>query len=117
MRAHVGGSPDYIVDDNDNDENLPLPEDYRSNNIVKARYSSDKNGVSGHGSDLLRFCKSTQFRIMNRRWEKGVDEGKFTCINPKGSSVVDYCLIREESLDLVKNWRFNLLFRPHYFEH
>ena len=41
----------------------------------------------------LRFYNSTQFTIMNGRWEKGVNKGKFTCINPKESSIVDYCLI------------------------
>ena len=34
---------------------------------------------------------------MNGRWEKGVDEGKFTCINPKGSSVVDYTVSLEKN--------------------
>ena len=52
-----------------------------------------------------RFCKSTQLTMMNGRWEKGVNKGKFTCINPKESSVVDYCLIREGSLDTVKEFR------------
>ena len=84
-------------------------EDYRLDNIVKARHSSNKYGVSGHGSDLVRFHKSTQFRIMNGRWEKGVDEGKFTCISPKESSVADCCLIREGSLALVKEFRIGNL--------
>ena len=34
MNARVGDSSDYIIDDND--ENLPLPEDYRPDNIVQA---------------------------------------------------------------------------------
>ena len=68
----------------------------------------------------LRFYNSTQFTIMNGRWEKGVNKGKFTCINPEGSSIVDYCLVGEGSLDIayiVKEFRigdFDILFRLHH---
>ena len=59
------------------------------------RKSDDAKEISGHGKDLLKFCESSGFRIMNGRWEEGVSSGKFTCFQPSGNSVVDYCLIRE----------------------
>ena len=45
---------------------------------------------------------------MNGRWEKGVDKGKFTDALTLKESVwlkLIYCLIREESLDIVKEFR------------
>ena len=101
MNGRVGNTLDFVADDDDIDDNLPLPNDYEPDCKIKARNSNDKDVISGHGKDLLRFCKSTKFRIMNGRWEKGDGEGKLTCINANGSSTVDYCLIREKTLKLV----------------
>ena len=61
----------FYPNDDDLDENLPLPEDYiPDNDNIPVRTSSDQNVISGHGKHLLKFCKSTQFRVMNGRWEK-----------------------------------------------
>ena len=105
MNGRVGNALDFVADDVDIDDNLPLPDDYEPDCKIKARNSNDKDVISGHGKDLLRFCKSTKFRIMNGRWEKGDGKGKLTCINVKGSSsTVDYCLIREKTLKLVEEF-------------
>ena len=45
---------------------------------------------------------------MNGMWEKGVDEGKFTDALTLKEAVLltlRYCLIREASLDIVKEFR------------
>ena len=98
MNRRVENALDFVAgaDDNDTDDNLPLPNDYEPVYEIKARNSGDKDVILGDGKDLLRFYKSTKFRIMNDWWEKGYDKGKLTCINAKGSSTVDYCLIYEK---------------------
>ena len=67
MNGRVGNALDFVADDVDIDDNLPLPDDYEPDCEIKARNSNDKDVISGHGKDLLRFCKSTKFRIMNGR--------------------------------------------------
>ena len=104
MNGRVGNALHFVADDDDIDVNLPLPKDYEPGSEIKARNSNDKDAISGHGKDLLRFCKSTEFRIMNGRREKGDGKGKLTCINVKGSSTVDYCLICEKTLKLVNEF-------------
>ena len=105
MNSRVGTEDDFIRDD-EIAENLFLPEDYLSDQIVKDRTSLDKlSGVQGHGKNLLNFCKSTSFRIMNGRWEEGEEIGKFTCFKPTGNSLVDYCLIREKDRCIIKSFR------------
>ena len=105
MNSRVGTEDDFIRDD-EIDENLFLPEDYLSDQIIKDRTSLDKlSGVQGHGKNLLNFCKSTSFRIMNGRWEEGEEIGKFTCFKPTGNSLVDYCLIREKDRCIIKSFR------------
>ena len=67
MNGRVGNALDFVADDVDIDDNLLLPDDYEPDCEIKARNSNDKDVISGHGKDLLRFCKSTKFRIMNGR--------------------------------------------------
>ena len=83
MHGRVGNALDFVAgaDDDDIDENLPLSNDYETDCEIKVRNSNDKDVISGHGKDLLRFCRSNKFRIMNDRWEKGNGKGKLTCIN------------------------------------
>ena len=77
----MGNAKDFIEKDSDDNENLPIPNDYIPDEEVKDRKSDDAKEISGHGKDLLKFCKSSGVRIMNGRWEEGVSSGKFTCFN------------------------------------
>ena len=104
MNSRVGDSSDFIESDGDEIENLPLPDDYVPDSQLESRKPSDVNHILGHGKDLLQFCKSTGFRIMNGRWEDGNEIGKFTCIKSTGNSVADYCLIREQDRKLVNKF-------------
>ena len=60
--------------------------------------------VSGHCKDLISFCRSTGFRIVNGRLGDDQDIENFTCYTPAGSSLVDYCLIRERNFELITNF-------------
>ena len=73
MNRRVGNALGFVAgaDDNDTDDNLPLPNDYEPDCEIKARNSNDKDIILGHGKNLSRFCKSTKFRIMNDWWGKG----------------------------------------------
>ena len=67
MNSRVGIEDDFTRND-EVDENIPLPQDNLSDQIFKNRTSFDKlSGTQGHWKDLLNFCKSTSFRIMNGR--------------------------------------------------
>ena len=50
---------------------------------IKARDSNDKDVISGHRKDSLRFCKSTKFIMMIGRWEKGAGKRKPTFIDSR----------------------------------
>ena len=104
MNSRAGDASDFIEKDGDEIENLPLPDDYIPDSELESRTSSDVNHIQGHGKDLLQFCKSTGFKIMNGRWEDGSEIGKFTCIKPTCNSVVDYCLIQEQDRKLVNKF-------------
>ena len=104
MNGRVGNAKDFIEKDSDDNENLPIPNDYNPDDEVMNRKSDDAKEISGHGKDLLKFRKSSGFRIMNGRWKEGVSSGKFTCFQPSGNSVVDYCLIREHYKPVVKKF-------------
>ena len=105
MNSRVGTEHNFIRD-NEVDENLPLPEDYLSDQILKDRTSFDKlSGTQGHGKDLLNIFKSTSFRIMNGRWEESEEIGKFTCFKPTSNSLVDYCLLREKDRWIINSFR------------
>ena len=105
IKSGMGTDDDFIIDD-EIDGNLPLLEDYLSDQNLKDRASFDKlSGTQGHGKDLLNFCKSTSFRIMNGRWEEGEEIGKFTGFKPTGNRLVDYCLIREKDRCIIKSFR------------
>ena len=61
MNSRVGSEDDFIRD-NEIDENLPLSENYLSDQILKDRTPSNKlSGTQGHGKDLLNFCKFDKF--------------------------------------------------------
>ena len=109
MNSRVGAEDDFIRED-EIDENLPLPENYLSDQILKDRTSFDKlSGTQGHGKNLLNFCKSTSFRMMNGRWEEGEEIGKFTCFKPTGNSLVDYCLVKEKDRCMIKSFRTQIM--------
>ena len=57
--------------------------------------------VNGYGDALLEFLWSTNCCILNGRNNSKND---FRCINAIGHSVVDYCIVPHESLNLCSDF-------------
>ena len=93
MNGRIANETDFIEnnEENSNDDYLPIPEDFNNDNPIKKRNTLDTDVVAGHGKDLISFCRSTGFRIVNGRLGDDQDIGNFTCYTPAGSSLVDYC--------------------------
>ena len=56
---------------------------------------------NSQGEVFADFVRGMNMVVVNRR--KGRDA--FTCISGRGSSVVDHCVVGEESFDLIDNFR------------
>ncbi|CAG2229367.1 unnamed protein product [Mytilus edulis] len=92
----TGSEPDFIQDDS-SDDHIPLYNNYNCDIIQQIRCSNDCK-VDSRGKQLLDLCISSKLRIVNGRlW--GDSSGKFTCIKPTGSSVVDYVVMSEDLLN------------------
>ena len=95
FNARSGTLPDYIT--NDSPTHLPLPPEYTSDEVWP-RISEDKK-VNDYGKELIDLCISSRLRILNGRIGMDKEQGTFTCVTPRGSSVVDYSVA---SIDLFK---------------
>ena len=108
MNVRTAQENDFLesTDDNDIDDYLPIPDDFELDYTTINKNTLDKTEISGHGKDFLKnFSKSTGFRIINRRFGEDQDLGNFTCHTPAGSSLVDYCLLREKSFHIIENFK------------
>ena len=106
LNARTGSESDCIQDDS-NDEHLPLYENYNSVIIQEKRCSHDCK-VDNRGKKLLDLCIGSKLRFLNgRMW--GNSYGKFTCIKPSGSSVVDYVIMSEKLLENTLYFKFQIL--------
>ena len=95
FNARSGTLSDCIT--NDSPTHLPLPPEYTSDEVW-LRVSEDKK-VNNYGKELINLCISSRLRIMNGRIGMDKGQGVFTCITPRGSTVVDYSVA---SIDLFK---------------
>ncbi|VDI19713.1 Hypothetical predicted protein [Mytilus galloprovincialis] len=96
LNARTGSEPDFIQDDS-SDDHIPLYNNYNCDIIQQIRCSNDCK-VDNRGKQLLDLCISSKLCIVNGRlW--GDSSGKFTCIKPTGSSVVDYVVMSEDLLN------------------
>ena len=69
MNGQIAQENDFLNpnDENDIDEYLPIPDDFEMDNPIVDRSTLDITEISGHGRDLLSFCKPAGFRIVNGR--------------------------------------------------
>jgi hypothetical protein len=96
LNARTGSESDFIQDDS-NDENLPLYKNYNSDIVQEKRCSHDSK-VDNRDKQLLDLCIGSKLPFLNgRMW--GDSYGKSTCIKPSGSSVVDYVIMSENLLE------------------
>ena len=109
FNARTGNACDYVecIPGKDGDlhellgptNTLPIP-----TNSIKDRNNRDKN-VNEYGRQLLSFCKSSSFLIMNGRTGNISNTGDFTCYKTNGgASAVDYLICRQEFTDRILNF-------------
>ena len=92
-------STDFLIFDRylnaglNNNENFDIPS--RSNKDTV---------IDNNGRRLLDMCKSTGLLIGNGRLCADQDIGEFTCITPRGRSVVDYFLLSYSDFDCISEF-------------
>ena len=77
--------------DNNENNNIPL-------------HSNKDTVIDNNGRRLLDLCKSTGLLIGNGRLCADKDIGEFTCITPRGRSVVDYFLLSFSDFDYISDF-------------
>ena len=111
LNARTGNLSDFI--EQDDDTYFCLPDDYKFDQ-TKRRYSEDPV-LSARGRTLIDTCIQHDLRILNGRiW--GDRDGKNTCHQPNGSSVVCYALADESLLDRFQYLKVEPL-KPHLSDH
>ena len=68
------------------------------------RISKDTGRPNSYGKQLLSFCKSTNFFIVNGRIGRDKGVGEYTLIDTTGKSVVDYLLSSPDTFWLIKDF-------------
>ena len=66
MNAHTSVKPDFISNDEKDNDLMKLPESYKAD-ILLNRRNSDKSRVNEHGTALLELCTESGMRILNGR--------------------------------------------------
>ena len=77
--------------------------DNHDNNDIPLRTSKD-SVTDNYGRRLLDLCKSTGLIIANGRLGADKYIGDFTCITPRGQSVVDYILLAFSDFGCVSHF-------------
>ena len=108
MNARIAEEVDFVenADENAQGDYFPIPDEFEHDNScsVKTRKTLDYKEVSGHAKELINLCRQTSFRIVNGQLGHNQDLGDFMCHTPARSSMVDYCLARENNFDFIENF-------------
>ena len=64
--------------------------------------------VNDYGKRLIELCKNARLHILNGR-VLGDLNGKLTCFQWNGCSVVDYCIVHEDLLGVTEYFRVHEL--------
>jgi hypothetical protein len=91
LNARTGDKADFII--NDEAEHINLGIDYPPDTQLLTRGSQD-SVISCRGNHVLDLCIEAKLRMLNGR-TTGDCNGKFTCHNALGSSVVDYVIVSD----------------------
>ena len=103
MNARTGIRPDFVP--SDSNEHVPLPPNYVAD--VDIPRTSEDSCINAYGRELLDLCQSARLRIVNGRCGKDSNKGAFTCLTPRGSSLVDYTVVSELFLKRIRNFEVN----------
>ena len=100
LNSRTSLAKDYIS--NDNNQHIHVPPNYTEDRDIIQRKSQDSvKHACSFGNKLIQMCKSTSLKIVNGR-VFGDSEGKFTCHQWNGSSVVDYVLTDYTTMSRLK---------------
>ena len=97
FNSRTGTLADHIMQDDNT--YTPTGDTYVSDTNIRARCSEDAS-TNEYGKKLLEVCKNARLRILNGRI-LGDLNGKMTCFQWNGSSVVDYCIVHEDLLGVI----------------
>lgn len=86
FNSRIADHPGLIKDDTKN-HHVPLPDDYICDNFT-SRTSQDM-GTNSFSKDFLMLIMNNSLTITNGR-TLGDIKGSYTCITPRGSSVIDF---------------------------
>jgi exonuclease III len=109
LNSRTGGLQEYIR--NDSNEHLPVLPLYTDTEATFDRHSQDTN-VNSYGRKFIDLCRSVPLRILNGR-KLGDLMGNFTCQNPRGRSVVDYCAASPSLFNKISYFRVGHLMPVH----
>ena len=101
FNARTGSLPDFIAPDSC--DHIPLPPDYIVDHCEPR--SSEDSHHNAYGLELLEICQSARIRILNGRMGDDHGKGQFTCMSPRGQSVVDYTIVSENLLERIHNFK------------
>ena len=73
---------------------------------LESRKSRDQV-VNEYGRNLLQFCKTSGFRIMNGRLGNTSNTSEFTCFKHNGASIVDYLICKPSSITHVADLKIH----------
>ena len=96
FNARTASEPDYLA--YESMHVIGTDTDFDQNDIIPTRQSRDSE-VNYYGKCLLEMCKASGLRIVNGR--KSPQSSFNTCINERGSSVVDYVLCNTHTLERI----------------
>ena len=107
FNARTGNLTDYIINENNEDKFLPLPDFYENKSIRKGRINQDTK-VNEFGYELRDLCISANLKILNGR-TIGDLSGQYTYTGPRDCSTVDYVLASNNILsgndEIVKKFQ------------
>ena len=106
FNARTGRTEDRLLKDKHDSDDTPL--EFFSH-IKEQRYNQD-NKENKYGKNLLDYCAQTQSYIANGR-TLGDFQGRLTCYETRGSSTVDYAIIKESIKRIVKKF---MVLQPSY---
>jgi exonuclease III len=107
MNGRTGVEDDGGGFDGVNNDHLPITNEIGASTSLLSRKSCDDTcKIDVHGREILDLCKETGLRILNGR-KFGDIKGNFTCVTPRGKSVIDYALADYEIYNNIKYFSVN----------